>query len=192
MSDSLALAADATAALAADRRRLVAVDGIDGAGKSTFADSLAPLIERPVVRASTDDFHNPRAVRYRRGRESAEDYYLDSFDLAALTSLLLTPFAAGEPFCRRAFDYREDTPVPAEVEDAPDDAILVLDGLFLHRSALRDRWDLSIWLDVPADIAAERLLLRNRQPPRDRYIRGNELYIAEARPADNASLVLPW
>jgi uridine kinase len=192
MADSLASAARATAALGADRRRLVAVDGIDGAGKSTFADALPRLLERPVVRASVDDFHNPRAVRYRRGRESPEGYYLDSFDLAALTSLLLEPFAGGESFCRRAFEYREDGPVSAAWEDAPGDAILVLDGLFLHRSELRDWWDLSIWLDVSPNAAAERLLIRDGQPTRDRYVGGNELYIAEACPADNASLVLPW
>ena len=51
----------------------VGVDGVDGAGKTTFADELARALRaegRPVVRVSLDDFHNPRAVRYRLGRES--------------------------------------------------------------------------------------------------------------------------
>jgi uridine kinase len=67
---------------------------------------VTPLIERPVIRASIDAFHNPRAIRYRRGRESPAGFYLDSFDLEALISRLLSPFAAGEPFRRRAFDQR--------------------------------------------------------------------------------------
>src|SRR5690606_29224558 len=53
----------------------VAIDGVDGAGKSTFADELAgPLqkLGRPVIRASADSFHNPREIRYRRGRHSPE------------------------------------------------------------------------------------------------------------------------
>jgi uridine kinase len=49
---SLARAAEAIERLPRDRRTLVGVDGLDGAGKTTFADRLAPLLERPVVRAS--------------------------------------------------------------------------------------------------------------------------------------------
>ena len=70
---SLARAADAIAQLPRDRRTLVAVDGLDGAGKTTFADLLAPRLDRPVVRVRADDFLNPAAVRHARGRESPED-----------------------------------------------------------------------------------------------------------------------
>ena len=35
----------------------VAIDGVDGAGKTTFADELADIIEnRPIIRASVDSF----------------------------------------------------------------------------------------------------------------------------------------
>jgi uridine kinase len=119
-----------------------------------------------VVRASIDDFHHPRAIRHRRGRESPEGFYLDSYDLGKLTSWLVDPFAAGSAFRRRAFGHAADTPVDAKLEQAPSDAILVLDGLFLHRRELVSRWDLSMWLDVPPRIAARRLLTRDGQPPR--------------------------
>ena len=59
----------------------VAVDGIDAAGKTTFADELAEVIGqfgRPVVRASIDDFHRPRTERYQHGKDSPQGYYLDS------------------------------------------------------------------------------------------------------------------
>jgi uridine kinase len=69
---SLARAAEAIERLPRDRRTLVGVDGLDGAGKTTFADRLAPLLERPVVRASEDDFLNPAAIRSRaRARVAA-------------------------------------------------------------------------------------------------------------------------
>ena len=42
----LALAAEAIGRLPRDRRVVVAIDGIDGAGKTTFADRLAPLLAR--------------------------------------------------------------------------------------------------------------------------------------------------
>ena len=65
----------------------VAIDGVDAAGKTTLADELAEPVRalgRPVIRASVDDFHNPRAVRYRMGDDSPEGYFQDSFDLATI------------------------------------------------------------------------------------------------------------
>jgi uridine kinase len=173
-------------------RRVVAVDGRDGAGKTTFAHALAGRVARRVVRASADDFLNPRAIRYRLGRESPEGFYRDTYDLGALETLLLDPFVAGGLFRRRAFDHRRDEPVSAPLESAPEDAVLILDGLFLHRASLRDRWDASILLDVPPEVAAERMERRDGKPTRHRYVRGMELYFADADPAARATLVLPW
>lgn len=175
-----------------DRRLLIAIDGVDGAGKTTFADALADRIDRRVIRASLDAFHNPEEIRYSRGRDSPEGFYLDSFDLDALMLLLLRPFAAGEPFCRRVFDYRSNRRVPKVMEDAPADAALVLDGLFLHRPELRHWWDLSVLLDVPPATAGQRLLKRDGRIPHQRYVRGQQLYFADAKPREHASLVLPW
>ena len=70
--------ADAVASLHPDRVVRVAIDGVDGAGKTMLADALAPLIVaqgRPVIRASVDDFHNPREVRYARGKYSPSDTF---------------------------------------------------------------------------------------------------------------------
>jgi uridine kinase len=190
--EQLERAAKAVAGLPAGRRAIVAVDGLDGAGKTTFADALAGRLERPAVRASADDFLHPSEHRYRRGRESPDGFYEDSVDLATLGALLLSPFAAGEPFRRRAFDVLRDEPVEAPLEDAPRGALLLLDGLFLDRPELRGRWDLSILLDVAPLVAAERLLRRDGKPTRDRYVLGQRRYFSEARPADHATLVLPW
>jgi ribosomal protein S18 acetylase RimI-like enzyme/uridine kinase len=189
---ALATAAERIAALPRNRRVIVAIDGVDGAGKSTFGNALAALVERPVVRASADDFLNPSAVRYRLGRESPHGFYEDSVDRSALAALLLDPFAAGGAFRRRAFDHVRDERADAAPEDAPADAALLLDGLFLHHPALRERWDLSILLDVPPEIAARRLLQREGDPTRHRYVRGQELYFADVDPAARAGLVLPW
>lgn len=150
------------------------------------------MLNRPTVRASVDDFHNPRELRYRRGRYSPEGFFRDSFDLGALIGLLLDPFAAGLAFRRSAFDHREDARVITVDESAPQDAMLVLDGLFLHREELRDRWDLSILLDVPPSVAAERLLTRDGAGPTPRYVHGQELYFAACDPRSCATLLLPW
>lgn len=49
----------------------IGIDGVDGAGKTIFADELAEVLRaagQKVVRVSIDGFHNPREVRYVRGR----------------------------------------------------------------------------------------------------------------------------
>jgi uridine kinase len=72
----------------------VAIDGPDAAGKTTLARELEHVLERsgrPVIRASIDGFHRPRAERLARGPESPDGYYFDSFDYPALRSALLEP-----------------------------------------------------------------------------------------------------
>lgn len=192
MADALAIALGALANLPPDRRQVVAIDGVDGAGKTTFADALANRLDRPSVRASVDGFHNPSAIRYRQGRDSPEGFYRDSFDHGALIGLLLEPFASGRPFCTRAFDYLKDEPVPRVMVTASNDALLLIDGIFLHRAELRSWWDLSIWLDVPSATASERLQRREGRPAARRYLEGQKLYIAEAEPEAQANLILTW
>src|SRR5665647_1005821 len=59
------------AALPDDAPRLVGLEGVDGAGKTVFADELALILGGQgfrVVRVSIDGFHRPRVERHRRGR----------------------------------------------------------------------------------------------------------------------------
>ena len=49
----------------------VGIDGVDGAGKTTLADRLGQVLEaagHKIIRSSIDGFHNPRAIRYVRGK----------------------------------------------------------------------------------------------------------------------------
>lgn len=78
----------------------MAVDGVDGAWKTTFADALAETLRerhREVIRVSVDDFHHVRAIRYRRGRDSAEGFWLDSFNYSRLRADVLDPLPRRHP-----------------------------------------------------------------------------------------------
>ena len=60
--------AAAIVALHPTRTIRVAIDGVDGAGKTTLADALAPVVAaqgRPTIRASVDDFHHPARCALR-------------------------------------------------------------------------------------------------------------------------------
>jgi uridine kinase len=179
----------------------VGIDGADGAGKTTFADVLATVIRargRHVIRASIDRFHNPRAVRYRRGRESPEGYFQDSFNYDGLKQVLLDPLGAtGSGRYRAAiFDYRVDRPVSAAEQQAPTGSILVFDGVFLHRTELRAYWDYSVFLDVGFEISVARCALRNGSSPdpsdaaNRRYVEGQSLYLRTCEPSRHATIVI--
>ncbi|SFS00910.1 uridine kinase [Microbacterium sp. cf046] len=186
-------------------RIIIAVDGIDGAGKTVFADALADVFAEDgsaVFRASIDDFHNPRAERYARGARSPEGFYRDSFDYSTFRRALIDPFRDGAQtgattgFQLAAFDYRRDTPVEAAWTTAPRDAVLIVDGIFLHRPQLRGLWNWSVWLDVPIDIAYERMAQRDGSDPSPsapsnaRYRNGQELYLKDADPRAAASVII--
>jgi uridine kinase len=179
----------------------VAIDGVDGAGKTTFANELAGQIERSgraVIRASIDSFHNPRSTRYRRGRSSPEGYFRDSFDYDAVVGQLLQPLgpAGSRLYKTGVFDYKTDLPVVAPLRRAPDDAILLFDGIFLLRPELRPFWDLRILLQVNFDVSMSRCAQRDggnanpTAPENRRYVEGQEIYFAECNPAAAADILI--
>lgn len=186
-------------------RVIVAVDGIDGAGKTVFADGLAEAFAETgdaVFRAGIDGFHRPRAERYARGRHSPEGFYRDSYDYATFRRVLIDPFRDGAQtagttgFQLSAFDLVRDAPAESQWVTAPRDAVLVVDGIFLHRPLLRELWDWSLWLDVPFEVAYARMSVRDgcdpdpEAPTNARYRRGQELYLREAAPREAASVVV--
>jgi uridine kinase len=177
-------------------RVIVAVDGLDGAGKTRFADALADQLgigHRAVFRASIDDFHWPRARRYARGRDSAEGFYRDSYDYETFKRVLVGPFRTGwiGSFVLRAFDLKRDVPFEPVWSSGPKDAILVVDGIFLNRPELRGLWNYSIWLEVDPEVAAERMLERDGDGANaERYSGGQALYLAECTPKELATAIV--
>jgi uridine kinase len=198
--DLLDHVANRLAALPRAGTPLVAIDGVDGSGKTRFADELVPLVEkyrRSALRASVDDFHNPRAVRYRLGKSSPEGYFLDSYDYVSMRRYLLDPLIAGEDIVHTArFDHVTDQVVESGERRVEPNSILILDGIFLHRDELRKLWSFSIFLHVPFEVSFARMAVRDGNAPdpsagrNRRYLEGQKLYLAQCRPTEHASLVI--
>ena len=181
----------------------VAIDGIDAVGKTTLADELAPIIKagRMLIRASIDGFHNPARIRYQRGADSAEGYYRDSFNYRMLIEVLLAPLGLeGSRRYRSAiFDYRTDREIDVELATAEERAVLLLDGVFLHRPELREQLDYTVFVDAAFEVTISRAMQRARLLPgknqelrsryEQRYIPGQKLYLNECRPKEKADAV---
>ena len=180
----------------------IAIDGVDGAGKTTFADELAAFLssKNKIIRASVDGFHNPKAVRYRRGRDSPEGFFLDSYNYEEFRKSLLDPLSSNScGFYRtRIFDHKSDSPIDTQPILAEPGSILIVDGIFLHRPELRDYWDFSIFLDVDFSISIPRGAQRGpdfgsadpKAPENYRYIEGQKLYFRKCYPKYYASMVV--
>jgi uridine kinase len=182
-------------------RHLVAFDGPDAAGKTTLADAVAPHLERPVIRASVDDFHAPAEQRRQRGSLSAEGYYRDAFDLSGLINQLLAPFAARAPtVTSQLWDYAADSARPVTRTVGDSDAVLLVDGVFLLRPELKPWWSLTVYLQVSESTTLQRALDRDadlfgsaeavRSRYLNRYLPGQALYRSEAAPQDCADLLI--
>ena len=144
----------------------IGVDGVCGAGKSTFADRLAECIMtlgRPVIRLDSDGFHHVRAIRYRQGSESARGYYEDAYDFDAVRDLVLLPLGANGPhrYASRVHDLATDE-IVREWAIAPADAVVLFDATFLQRDDLRDHWDEVIYLDATMERAQARGIEQRR------------------------------
>ena len=179
----------------------VGIDGVDGAGKTVFADELATALAalgRHVVRSGVDSFHHPRAVRHRRGPHDPVGYYRDSFDYDKLRRVLLDPLSPGGSgrYRAAAFDHSSDSAVHAAELVAPERTILVFDGIFLHRPDLATYWDYSVFLRVGFDVSVARCAHRDASSPdpeadsNRRYVHGQRLYLAECQPERRATIVI--
>lgn len=183
----------------------VAVDAVTAAGKSTFAAHLTTAVAargRVAIHLSTDDFHHVAAVRHRNP-DRARGYYEDAYDLEAFRRLVLDPLGpdGDRRYRARWHSLATDALLDEPPETAPADAVVVVDGSFLQSPALAGVWDEAIWLDVPMATALERAIPRDtvqfgsadavRAAYTTRYHPACALYLAEADPRANATIVVP-
>ena len=185
--------------------RRVAVDGPPAAGKTTLADELAVVLKksgREVIRSSIEGFLLPQVQRYRRGVDSPEGCYHDSFDFDALHRVLLDPLGPGgdRRFQPAVYDRDTDTALSPPVSTAAADAVLLFDGVFLLRPELIGSWDLRIFVSTAfektldrarvRDLASMRSVERIEHRFRNRYLPSQLHYFDAVHPTDLADIVV--
>lgn len=185
---------------------LIAFDGIDGAGKTTLADELVSWCERrgrPVLRASVDRFHRPRAERYARGPLSPLGYYEDSFDYPFLIERFLKPlreFQGAVSAVTAKFDFRTDTESLLTKSDIVRNTVVLFDGVFLFRPELVNYWDLKVFLAIDFETSWRRGLERDaswmeteevaRAKYDTRYVPGQKIYFTKVNPKSVADIFI--
>jgi uridine kinase len=193
-------------AMPSKRPLRVSIDGRLGAGKTALADELADRLEakgRPCLRTSIEDFHFP-GYRQRAATNgfTPEGFLQEAYDHAAFLRLVLDPLGpGGSRRCRLdLWNVFDDQPFPEEWLDAPENVILLADGMFLLLPLLRPFWDFAIWLDVDWDVMLRRAAHRDAawiasldpvgQGYRAGWIQRHTLYEQLIRPHDVANVVV--
>jgi uridine kinase len=201
----IASVADRVAALGPGRLR-VAVDGLTGAGKTSFGHELAAALRglgRATMRASMDDFKHPwrHAREHGYDRVSGEGYYRRAYDFGSARKLLLGP--AGPSGSGEVVLCGHDPLTGADHRctkiSAPAGAILIVDSVFAFRPEYNDCWEFRIWLEVDPQTALRRGIARDSAAEghaeaarlhRDRYHAAERIYLAEVDPRSLADVII--
>jgi uridine kinase len=154
--------------------RIVAVDGLGGAGKTTLAERLAGALDAPVVH--TDDFAS---------WENPVDWW------PALLEEVLEPLAAGRSARFTPTSWGGPPRGEVVVDPAP---FVVVEGVTASREAFRPYLAYSIWVETPRDLRLTRGLERGGADTLERWecwMAAEDAYVARERPAEHADRVVP-
>lgn len=157
------------------RTKLVLIDGPSGAGKTTFADRLAPVIDADVVH--TDDLLD--------GWEDQFTYW------ERLQRRVLAPLRAGEPGWYRRYDW-DKARFEEWIEVKPAD-VLIVEGVGAARAEGRSWGSLTIFVDAPQAVRKARSVARDGialQAQLDKWRRREDVHFAADATAWCADVVI--
>lgn len=159
----------------AGSRRVLAVEGRSGAGKTTLARAVAARLGAPLIHM--DDLY--------AGWDGLDQ------GVAALRDWVLAPLAEGRPAVWRRWDWAAGA--YAEEHPVPDADWLVVEGVGAGGRALRPYTSGLIWVDSPTVIRRRRALDRDGQtyaPHWARWARHEDAFYAAEEVRENADLII--
>jgi uridine kinase len=174
-------------ATTADAPKLVCIEGLGGAGKTTLARALAAH-RSDITLVHGDDFYGPEERDWRSWtpRQGYERY----FDHQRVERQLLRPLKAGQQARFQRYDWDNNT--LADWVTVEPQGIVLVEGVYLLRRELRSYWDLTVYVDAPRDLRQNRLHARgeNDEGWIQRWAAAEDYYEQVEQPAQAADLVV--
>ena len=170
---------------------LVGIDGGAGSGKTTFAGRLANAVTEVGQSATVvhiDGFY--KCAEDRWTGSMADQPIGHDLDWERLRDQVLLPLRAGQRTSYQPFDWPEDCLKGWIAVDPV--GIVIVEGVFALRNELSGFYDLRVWFTCPSDLRASRVLARGdmTSDELERWIPGEEAYVAEHSPEERAHLVV--
>jgi HAD superfamily hydrolase (TIGR01549 family) len=181
-----------------NRAFVIGINGIDGSGKTKFAESLEKfLISRNYETQAIhlDDFHNPRALRYA-GENQIENYFNRSFNFNLVIEKLLAPLRKKSSFSTRLtlLDLSTDKYDIEKEYSYNHNTIVIFEGVFLFRKELAPYIDYKIFLDIPFEESLKRASARDSEEIfnkyESKYLPAQVRYLEEYPPREMADMVI--
>ena len=186
--------------------RLIAISGKDASGKTVMANILGEYLkdktDRQIIRISADDFMNERVIRRTVTGSEGESCYKYTFNFNALKKFALGPLQpnANYVYKTKFFDQTTDSKMISNNKRADNDAIIIVDGVFLFKKDLANYWSLKILLETADNIVIERGAMRDinrignyedaRNKYINRYIASQTIYYNEEHPEKSSDIII--
>jgi hypothetical protein len=157
--------------------RWVGVDGFGAAGKSTLARRIAAELPGACV-IEVDDFARVGVPGWDRELFGAQ---------------VLAPLLAGRPARYQRWDLMAD--VGLDWVEVPCGVPVVVEGVSATDNRVPVPWDVTVWLDTPADVRRRRILVRDSDPAllerwRTDWLPSEQAYAAEQDPRARVDLIV--
>ncbi len=136
---------------------VVGIDGPSGAGKSTLTRELT-LLRDDVAVIEGDDFYRPLTESTREALTPLEAVDL-LFDWERLRDEALAPLLRGEEARYRRYDWDAGR-MGEDVATVGASGVIVVEGCYVARPALRGYLDLIVVVDAPRELCIQRQLAR--------------------------------
>jgi len=156
--------------------RWVGIDGFGAAGKTTLATEVAAALPGAVV-VSVDDF----------GRAGVRGW-----DRELFTAQVLQPLLTGRAGRYQHWDLLTDT--GGDWVEVPSGVPVVVEGVSATDVRVAVPWDVTLWLDAPADVRWQRITARDDPGLLERWrtdwLPGEQAYAAAQDPMARADVVV--
>ena len=167
------------------RPALIALDGRSGSGKSRLAEDLAARLDAVVV--SGDDFYSGGTGLLAIGPAERTALCIDWRRQCDVLERL----RSGQAAAFAAFDWEafDGSHVAKTIDPAP---VVILEGTYSARPALRRLLDLRILVTVADDVRAARLLAREGAigPWERQWHEAEDWYFSRVMPPDRFDIVV--
>ncbi len=183
------------------KARLIALSGIDSSGKGYTAVKLAQVLSSegtPVALIGIDGWLNLPQMRFSKAHPGRY-FYQNAFRFGEMFSELIDPLVRdGSVDCEADFTeetahtYRKHRYAFSNVDT------VLLEGIFLLRRDLRERYDFKVWVQCSFETALRRAIARGQEgltaaetiaAYRSIYFPAQKVHLAEDDPQACADLV---
>lgn len=188
--------------IATNSIRVIGIDGLGGAGKSTISEILCKKFEYNnyhVILLHIDDFIHVRDTRYNSIYPEWQCYYELQWRFDYFSEVIKEiKNSKGDYIDIELYDKDNNTYFQ-QCFPIHNNTIVIVEGIFLQKKEFNTVFDYMIYIDLPENVRLERVLKRDTYigdkqkiitKYENRYFPAEHKYIEEYRPKDNANFVI--